>query len=34
MKKIKNKNSKNWIKKYDSSKQADQIIRIYNEILK
>ena len=31
---IKNKNSKNWIKKYDSSKQADQIIRIYNEILK
>ena len=34
MKTIKNKNSKNWIKKYDSSKQADQIIRIYNEILK
>ena len=34
MKTIKNKNSKNWIKKYDSSKQADQIVRIYNEILK
>ena len=34
MKTIKNKNSKDWIKKYDSSKQADQIIRIYNEILK
>ena len=34
MKTIKNKNSKNWIKKYNSSKQADQIIRIYNEILK
>ena len=34
MKTIQNKNSKNWIKKYNSSKQADQIIRIYNEIIK